>query len=143
MLLAGLNGLLLRLIALPAAVQDQAAVGMASASSGTCSISRRAIAQRFAAKNQQPVPRTTLSPTSRALATTVYRQPMLVPSVALMLRVRHAAHGFEHRCGGSTSALQRIARKHDATMRLALEYGKVAGVSIAGLQAWRRSKPRP
>ena len=146
LLTAGLNGLLLRLqLRYLRRLKVKLAVGMASRFIWhLLHLPASYYTQRFSGEISSRVPLndTVADVLSGRLATTVIDSLMLVLSVALMLQYDTLLTALSIAAAGlNVVALQRIARKRtDATMRLASEYGKVAGVSIAGLQSMETLK---
>jgi NHLM bacteriocin system ABC transporter peptidase/ATP-binding protein len=146
LLTAGLNGVLLRLqLRFLRRLKVKLAVGMASRFIWhLLHLPASYYAQRFSGEISSRVPLndTVADVLSGRLATTVIDSLMLVLSVALMLQYDTLLTALSIAAAGlNVVALQRIARKRtDATMRLASEYGKVAGVSIAGLQSMETLK---
>jgi NHLM bacteriocin system ABC transporter peptidase/ATP-binding protein len=146
LLTAGLHGLLLRLqLRYLRRLKVKLAVGMASRFIWhLLHLPASYYAQRFSGEISSRVPLndTVADVLSGRLATTMIDSLMLVLSVALMLQYDTLLTALSIAAAGlNVVALQCIARKRtDATMRLASEYGKVAGVSIAGLQSMETLK---
>jgi NHLM bacteriocin system ABC transporter peptidase/ATP-binding protein len=146
LLTAGLNGLLLRLqLRYLRRLKVKLAVGMGSRFIWhLLHLPVSYYAQRFSGEISSRVPLndTVADVLSGRLATTVIDSLMLVLSVALMLQYDTLLTALSIAAAGlNVVALQCIARKRtDATMCLASAYGKVAGVSIAGLQSMETLK---